>query len=172
MDEITGYVERITYCSEESGFTVVRVQEKRKRELSTVVGSLSGLKPRESFRTTGRWMENPRFGRQFRVATYRTVVPATVLGIEKYPASGLIKGIGPAMARRIGQTFGTDTLEVIENRPEALSRVPGIGTKRIAGISRAWQEQKEIKEIMIFVQGYGVSAAFATGSSGTTAANR
>ena len=161
MDEITGYVERITYCSEESGFTVARVREKGKRELSTVVGSLSGLNPGESLRATGRWVEDPRFGRQFRVESYRTVAPATVRGIEKYLASGLIKGIGPAMAGRIVQTFGTDTLEVIDKTPQALSRVPGIGAKRIAGISRAWQEQKEVKEIMIFLQGHGVSAAFA-----------
>ncbi|HUW65717.1 MAG TPA: ATP-dependent RecD-like DNA helicase [Spirochaetia bacterium] len=160
MEEMSGYVERITYCNEENSYTVARVQEKGKRELTTVVGNLAGLNSGELLRATGKWVQNPKFGRQFQVETYQTLVPATVNGIEKYLASGLIKGIGPAMAKRIVQAFGPDTLEVIEKTPEKLSRVGGLGARRIADISRAWQEQRDIKDIMIFLQGHGVSAGY------------
>ena len=160
MDEIFGYVERITYCNEENSFTVARLQEKGRKELTTIVGNLAGLNPGESLRASGKWVTSPKFGRQFQVETYRTLVPATVNGIEKYLGSGLIKGIGPALAKRIARSFGLDTLEVIEKTPEKLCQVEGIGRKRIAVIAAAWQEQKEIKDIMIFLQGHGVSAGF------------
>ncbi|MFZ5631354.1 MAG: ATP-dependent RecD-like DNA helicase [Bacillota bacterium] len=159
-ETIYGYVERITYCSEETGFVVARLQEKGKQGLTTIVGSLAGVSPGESLKASGKWVHNSKFGEQFQVEKYETVVPATVNGIEKYLGSGLIKGIGPVMARRIVKVFGLDTLEVIENRPQELSRVDGIGAKRIAVIAQAWQEQKEIKEIMIFLQGHGVSANY------------
>lgn len=160
MEEMSGYVERITYCNGENGYTVAQVREKGKKDLSTVVGNLAGLNPGELLRATGKWAISPKFGRQFQVETYLTLVPATVNGIEKYLASGLIKGIGPAMAKRIVAVFGPDTLDVIERSPQKLSQVAGIGAARIADISRAWQEQKNIKDIMIFLQGHGVSAGY------------
>lgn len=160
METIYGYLERITFHNEENNFVVARLKEKGKKDLTTVVGNLAGINPGESLKLSGRWVHNSKYGRQFLVERFETVVPATVNGIEKYLGSGLIKGIGPVMAKRIVKMFGLNTLEVIENNPEELSRVDGIGDKRIAMITKAWEEQKEIKEIMVFLQGHGVSAAY------------
>ncbi|MGA2467550.1 MAG: ATP-dependent RecD-like DNA helicase, partial [Thermodesulfobacteriota bacterium] len=160
MPTIYGLIERITYYNEENDFIVAKLQEKGKRELTTIVGNLSGINPGESLKLTGRWVHNKKFGEQFQVENYEITVPATVHGIKKYLGSGLIKGIGPIMAERIVKKFGLDTLDIIEKTPERLSEVDGIGPKRIAMITKAWEEQKEIKEIMIFLQGHGVSAAY------------
>lgn len=157
---IYGFLERITYYNEENDFVVARLQEKGKKELSTIVGNLSGINPGESLKLTGRWVHNKRFGEQFQVERFEVTVPATLHGIQKYLGSGLIKGIGPIMAERIVKKFGLDTLEIIEKTPERLSEVDGIGPKRIAMITKAWEAQKEIKEIMIFLQGHGVSATY------------
>jgi exodeoxyribonuclease V alpha subunit len=160
MTTIQGLLERITYCNEETDFVVAKLHEDGKRELTTIVGNLSGIKLGESLRLTGSWVHNRKFGEQFRVEKIEVTVPATLFGIQKYLGSGLIKGIGPVMAERIVKKFGLDTLEMIEKRPNRLSEVDGIGPKRIAMIRKAWEEQKEVKEIMIFLQGHGVSAAY------------
>ncbi len=161
METIYGCLERITYYNEETHFIVARLQEKGKKGLTTIVGNLAGLNPGEFLKLTGRWVHDKKFGLQFRVEQYETVVPATVNGIRKYLGSGLIKGIGPVMAQRIVKEFGLNTLDVIENSPAELARVEGIGPKRIAMITKAWEDQREIKEIMVFLQGHGVSAAHA-----------
>ena len=160
MPIIYGFLERITYHNEENDFVVAKLQEKGKRELTTIVGNLTAINPGESLKLTGRWVHNKKFGEQFQVETYQVTVPATVHGIRKYLGSGLIKGIGPIMAERIVKEFALDTLEVIEKTPERLSDVDGVGPKRIAMITKAWEEQKEIKEIMIFLQGHGVSVGY------------
>ena len=160
MPTIYGFLERITYYNEENDFMVAKLQEKGKKELTTIVGNLSGINPGESLKVTGRWVQNKKFGEQFQVENYEVTVPATVHGIMKYLGSGLIKGIGPIMAERIVKKFALDTLEVIERTPGRLSEVESIGPKRIAMITKAWEEQKEIREIMIFLQGQGVSAAY------------
>ncbi len=160
MVTITGVLERIVYQSEETGFVVARLQEKDKKELTTIVGNLATVNVGESLKITGRWIHNRRFGEQFQVEHYEVTVPATIYGIRKYLGSGLIKGIGPVMAERIVKQFGLDTLEVIEKTPERLSEVEGIGPKRIEMILNAWAEQKEIREIMVFLQGHGVSTGF------------
>jgi len=160
MPTIYGLIERITYHNEENDFVVAKLQEKGKRELTTIVGNLTAINPGESLKLSGRWVHNKKFGEQFQVENYEVTVPATVHGIRKYLGSGLIKGIGPIMAERIVKKFTLDTLEVNERTPERLSEVDGIGPKRIAMITRAWEEQKEIKEIMIFLQGHGVSATY------------
>ena len=160
MATISGILENITYLNEDTGFVVARVQEKEKRGLTTIVGNLSGIHPGESLRVTGKWVQNRRFGEQFQVETFEITVPATLHGIRKYLSSGLIKGIGPVMAGRVVDLFGLDTLEIIEKTPGRLSEVEGIGPKRIALITEAWKEQREIKDIMIFLQGHGVSAAY------------
>jgi len=161
VETIYGYLERITYYNEENHFVVARLQEQGKKGLTTIVGNLAGLNPGESLKLVGQWVHDKKFGFQFRVEQYETMVPATVNGIRKYLGSGLIKGIGPVTADRIVQEFGLDTLEVIEKTPEKLSRVEGIGPKRIAMITEAWEGQKEIKEIMVFLQSHGVSASHA-----------
>ena len=160
MSIIHGLLERISYHNEENDFVVAKLREKDKKELTTIVGNLSGINPGESLKLTGNWVNNKKFGEQFQVETFEVTIPATLLGIQKYLASGLIKGIGPIMSERIVEKFGLHTLEVIEKKPERLSEVEGIGPKRISMIRKTWEEQKEIKEIMIFLQGHGVSAAY------------
>ncbi|MBB1244456.1 ATP-dependent RecD-like DNA helicase [Streptomyces durbertensis] len=162
---LEGVLERITYANEESGYTVARVAPARSREsggeLLTVVGSLLGAQPGESLRMEGRWGSHPQYGRQFTVENYTTVLPATVQGIRRYLGSGLIKGIGPRIADRIVEHFGTATLDVIEEDVRRLVEVPGLGPKRTEMIAAAWQEQKAIKEVMVFLQGVGVSTSIA-----------
>ncbi|MCX4508963.1 ATP-dependent RecD-like DNA helicase [Streptomyces sp. NBC_01619] len=155
-------LERITYANEENGYTVARVDTGRGGgELLTVVGSLLGAQPGESLRMEGRWGSHPQYGKQFTVENYTTVLPATVQGIRRYLGSGLIKGIGPRIAERIVDHFGADTLDVIEQEPKKLIEVPGLGPKRTKMIGAAWEEQKAIKEVMVFLQGVGVSTSIA-----------
>ncbi|MFF4853077.1 ATP-dependent RecD-like DNA helicase [Streptomyces sp. NPDC001194] len=159
---VEGVLERITYANEESGYTVARVDTGRgSGDLLTVVGSLLGAQPGESLRMEGRWGSHPQYGKQFTVENYRTVLPATIQGIRRYLGSGLIKGIGPKIADRIVEHFGTDTLDVIEEAPKRLIEVPGLGPKRTKLIGAAWEEQKAIKEVMVFLQGVGVSTSIA-----------
>ena len=158
---LEGVLERITYANEENGYTVARVDTGRGGDLLTVVGSLLGAQPGESLRMEGRWGSHPQYGRQFTVENYTTVLPATVQGIRRYLGSGLIKGIGPRIAERIVDHFGIDTLDVIEKEPKRLIEVPGLGPKRTRLIGAAWEEQKAIKEVMVFLQGVGVSTSIA-----------
>ncbi|WP_433856382.1 SF1B family DNA helicase RecD2 [Streptomyces kronopolitis] len=159
---VEGVLERITYANEESGYTVARVDTGRGAgDLLTVVGALLGAQPGESLRMEGRWGSHPQYGKQFTVENYTTVLPATIQGIRRYLGSGLIKGIGPRLADRIVEHFGTDTLDVIETEPARLVEVPGLGPKRTKLIGAAWEEQKAIKEVMIFLQGVGVSTSIA-----------
>ncbi|MCX4801420.1 ATP-dependent RecD-like DNA helicase [Streptomyces sp. NPDC058682] len=159
---VDGVLERITYANEENGYTVARVDTGRgSGDLLTVVGSLLGAQPGESLRMEGRWGSHPQYGKQFTVENYRTVLPATIQGIRRYLGSGLIKGIGPKIADRIVEHFGTDTLDVIEGEPKRLIEVPGLGPKRTKLIGAAWEEQKAIKEVMVFLQGVGVSTSIA-----------
>ncbi|GAA0922490.1 ATP-dependent RecD-like DNA helicase [Virgisporangium aurantiacum] len=154
-------LERLTYVNEETGYTVARVATGRGSDLLTVVGALLGAQPGESLRMRGWWSSHPQYGRQFEVASYTTVLPATIQGIRRYLGSGLIKGIGPVFAERIVAHFGVDTLQVIEEEPGRLVEVAGLGPKRTAKINAAWQEQKAIKEVMVFLQGVGVSTSIA-----------
>ncbi|MEU1074874.1 MULTISPECIES: ATP-dependent RecD-like DNA helicase [unclassified Streptomyces] len=159
---LEGVLERITYANEENGYTVARVDTGRGGgDLLTVVGSLLGAQPGESLRMEGRWGSHPQYGKQFTVENYTTVLPATIQGIRRYLGSGLIKGIGPRIADRIVEHFGTDTLDIIEQQPQRLVEVPGLGPKRTKLIGAAWEEQKAIKEVMVFLQGVGVSTSIA-----------
>ena len=155
-------LERVTYANEETGYTIARVATERTgADLLTVVGPLLGAQVGESLRLSGRWTSHPRYGRQFEVRSYSTVLPATIQGIQRYLGSGLIKGIGPVMAERMVAHFGTDILRVIEEEPERLIDVPGVGPKRTRLVAGAWEEQKAIKEVMVFLQGVGVSTSLA-----------
>jgi exodeoxyribonuclease V alpha subunit len=155
-------LERVTFANEETGYTIARVATERGGpDLLTVVGPLLGAQIGESLRMTGRWTSHPRYGRQFEVWSYSTVLPATIAGIQRYLGSGLIKGIGPVMAERMVAHFGTDILRVIEEEPERLVEVPGVGPKRTKLVADAWEEQKAIKEVMVFLQGVGVSTSLA-----------
>ncbi|MER7671846.1 ATP-dependent RecD-like DNA helicase [Kitasatospora sp. NPDC096128] len=162
LAQVEGVLERITYANEETGYTVARVDTGRGgNDLLTVVGALLGAQVGESLRLHGRWGSHPQYGRQFTVENYTTVLPATIQGIQRYLGSGLIKGIGPRFAERIVERFGVDTLEVIEKEPGRLIEVPGLGPKRTKKIAAAWEEQKAIKEVMVFLQGVGVSTSLA-----------
>ncbi len=161
MEELFGYVDRITYQNGENGFTVAQIQEPRKNELTCVVGTMPALLPGETVSAKGAWKVNPQHGRQFEVNDYSLDSPADVIGIQKYLASGMVKGIGPAYAERIVKKYGAETLNVIDTSPESLSDIPGIGKKRIERIKECWQEQKSIREVMVFLQNVGVSPAYA-----------
>ncbi|MGY1823225.1 SF1B family DNA helicase RecD2 [Geodermatophilus sp. SYSU D00079] len=154
-------LERITYANAQTGYTVARVDTGRGGDLVTVVGSLLGAQPGETLRLHGRWGAHPQYGRQFQVEDYTTVLPATVQGIRRYLGSGLVKGIGPRLATRIVDHFGVDALRVIEEEPGRLAEVPSLGPKRTRLITAAWEEQRAIKEVMVFLQGVGVSTSLA-----------
>jgi exodeoxyribonuclease V alpha subunit len=158
---LEGVLERVVFSNEENAWSVVRLQVPGYRDLVTAVGNLLSVRPGENLRLSGSWINDPKYGRQFRVASYATVTPGTLVGIEKYLGSGLIRGIGKVMASRMVAAFGLETLDVIENRPERLTEVEGIGPKRRKEIVRAWEEQREIKEVMIFLQSHGVSTHYA-----------
>ncbi|HEX2165000.1 MAG TPA: helix-hairpin-helix domain-containing protein, partial [Thermoanaerobaculia bacterium] len=158
---LDGTLDRVVFQSEDDAWSVVKIAPAGGGETVTAVGKLLGVQPGESLRLEGAWEEDRRFGRQFRVASYRTVAPATLGGIEKYLGSGLIPGIGKGMAKRLVEAFGMETLDVVERQPERLAEVPGIGPKRRAEILRAWTEQREIKEVMVFLQSHGVSTSHA-----------
>ncbi|MBW1710210.1 MAG: ATP-dependent RecD-like DNA helicase [Deltaproteobacteria bacterium] len=161
LTDLEGQTERITYVNEENGFTIAKVKVKGRQDLVTVVGNMLPLTPGEIIKMTGEWDYHPKFGEQFKIAQYTIVIPATVDGIKKYLGSGLIRGIGSVMAGRIVEKFGQRTLEIIEKDFEKLAQVEGIGQKRMAMIARAWEEQKEIRDVMLFLQSHGVSASYA-----------
>lgn len=162
LTDLSGQIERITYTNEDNGFTIARVKVYGQRDLVTIVGNLMAPTPGEILKMKGEWTNHPKFGEQFKVVEYQTKVPATVYGIQKYLGSGLIKGLGPVMAKRIVKKFGKETLDVIENEMHKLAHVEGIGKKRIAMIKNAWEEQKEIRDVMIFLQAHSVSSGYAT----------
>jgi len=172
MDDLTGSVERITYYNPENGYTVLRLRpEKVSRRqqlpgqnqegLVTVVGNLPEVSPGEHLRLGGRWNTHPKHGQQFQAEVCEQTLPASIAGIESYLGSGMIKGIGPVLAGRITSRFKEQTFEIIEASPERLLEVPGIGMDRLGKINTAWQEQKQVKEIMIFLHGHGVSTNLA-----------
>ncbi|MFK7936860.1 MAG: ATP-dependent RecD-like DNA helicase [Saprospiraceae bacterium] len=161
MDEIFGYIERITFQNADNGWTVARMQEKGKRELTTIVGTLTSIQVGETVRCKGVWKNDLTYGYQFSVEEYRVEQPSTIHGIKKYLGSGMIKGIGNKFAERIVDYHGLDTLDVIDTKPEALLEVDGIGKKRLEKISSCWAEQKSIREVMVFLQGFGISPTYA-----------
>ena len=168
MDTLSGTVERVTYYNPENGYSVLRLHAERGRPISmnreglvTVVGNLPELSPGEHLQLGGRWVNHPRHGQQFVVESCERLLPATQAGIRRYLGSGLVRGIGPRLAERIVAHFGMDTLEVIEGHPELLEQVADIGPKRSRAIARAWQEQKQVKEIMLFLHARAVSTNLA-----------
>ena len=162
LADLEGQIERITYTNEGNGFTIARLKVYGRPDLITVVGNLMAPTPGEILKLKGEWTNHPKYGEQFKIVQYKTTVPATIHGIQKYLGSGLIKGIGPVMAKRIVKTFGEQTLDIIEYEIDKLEQVAGIGRKRIKMIRKAWDDQKEIRDVMLFLQGHGVSSGYAT----------
>ncbi len=158
---LEGVVERVTFTNEENGWSVVRLAVSGSPGAATVVGNLAGIQPGEALRLSGQWRTDPKYGEQFRAESFHLVQPATLTGIEKYLGSGMVRGLGRVMAERLVGHFGLETLEVIERQPERLAEVEGIGPKRTESIRSAWAEQREIREVMLFLQSHGVSPHFA-----------
>ncbi len=161
MPTLEGAVERITFHNEENGYTVARLVPDGKDYEVTVIGNMLGVQVGEHVRLEGEWTVHGQYGRQFKVERYASVLPATAAGIEKYLGSGLVKGVGPVTAKRIVRKFGADTLAVIDETPERLHEVLGVGPKRVTLIKSAWHEQRQIREVMVFLQSHGVSPALA-----------
>jgi len=158
-ETIKGELERIVFLNEENYYTIARLRMD-KQEV-TIVGNLFSVNIGETLQLTGEWTQHKKFGYQFKVETFLTLAPSTINGIEKYLGSGLIKGIGPVMANRLITRFGETTLDIMEKDIEALRKVKGIGKKRAEMISLAWQDQRELRDVMIFLQGHQVSPAYA-----------
>jgi exodeoxyribonuclease V alpha subunit len=159
--ELKGQIERITFCNEDNGFTIAQLRVRGQRHLVTIVGHLVVPKPGERLRLRGEWSLHPKYGEQFKFSEHESLFPATVPGMEKYLASGFIKGVGPVMAERIVERFAAETFEILDSQIERLAEVPGIGPKRLAMICQAWEEQKQIRQVMLFLQDHGISTAFA-----------
>lgn len=161
LETVKGVVERITFHNDENGYTVAKLLPERSKTPITILGNFTNPVVGESLICRGTWSTHPQWGRQMQVSQYEVVRPATAQAIEKYLGSGMIKGIGPVMARRIVDAFGVDALDVIESQPEKLRTVDGVGEKRAEQIQQAWSDQSEVRNIMLFLQGHGVSPAYA-----------
>ncbi len=161
MQKLRCVVERVTYQNPENGYSVMKVKVKDYSDLVTLVGNLLEVPVGSVLLCEGEWKVDKRYGNQFVAQTWEEVMPATLYGIEKYLGSGLVKGIGPKYAQLIVSKFGLDTIEVIETDIQRLYEVPGIGKKRVEKIQESWEKQKDIKNVMLFLQGYGVSTAYA-----------
>lgn len=161
LETLQGIVERVTFHSEETGFCVLRVHVRDQRELVTVVGSVASVGPGEWLRCTGEWINDKTHGVQFKASSLDVMPPNTIVGMEKYLASGMVRGIGPHFAKRLIKAFGVEVFNVIEHQPEKLLTLDGIGKKRQQCITAAWQEQKSVRTIMTFLQSYGVGTSAA-----------
>ncbi len=156
VERISGSIERVTFHSEESGFCVLKTKVKGHRDLITVIGSAASITPGEYVECVGSWHNDKTHGLQFKSTLLKVVPPSTLEGIEKYLGSGMVKGIGPHFAKILIKAFGVDVFTVIEETPERLLTLPGIGKKRTDKVTAAWSEQKAIREIMVFLQSHGV----------------
>jgi len=159
--ELEGQIERITYCNEENHFTIAKLKVNGRKNPVTIIGNLFSVAPGEILKLNGSWNFHPKYGEQFKIISYETETPATEKGIERYLGSGLIKGIGTVMAKRLVAKFGDGTLNIIESDINRLKEVEGIGDKRIVMIKTAWAEQKDIRNVMLFLQSHEVSSGYA-----------
>jgi exodeoxyribonuclease V alpha subunit len=160
-EQLQGVIERLTFHSEETGYAIARLKVPREEELVTIVGNFANIQAGQTLALEGTWRSHPKYGDQFQVSRYHETKPATLTGLEKYLGSGLIKGVGPVTAKRIVAHFGLETLDIIETQIQRLIEVPGIAKKRVKMIQTAWESQKSIKEVMVFLQGHGVSTTYA-----------
>lgn len=154
-------VERVTYQNPENGYTILKCRVKDYADLVPVIGNLLDVNVGSVLLVEGNWKVDSKYGRQFVAESWEETLPATVYGMEKYLGSGLIKGVGPKFAKRIVQKFGVDTFTIIEDNVQLLIEVEGIGNKRVQMIAESWERQKEVKNVMLFLQDNGVSTSFA-----------
>ena len=161
LTELQGHIDRITFFNEENGYTIARMAVAGREEPVTVVGNLVAPEAGQFIRAVGEWTRHPKFGEQFRIVHFESILPLTAEGMETYLASGLIHGIGPVMASRIIKRFGIEAIDILEKTPERLLEVEGIGPAKLAEIKRAWLEQREIRTLIVFLQGHGVGSGYA-----------
>ncbi len=161
MEKLFGHIERIIFQNTETGYTILLLQIPGKKELVSLVGVMPMVRPGESIRCSGEWKQHLLHGEQFTVTECIIEAPSDVIGITRYLGSGLIKGVGPVYAARIVQKFGEETLSIIDQTPERLLEVEGLGEKRLESIRGCWSEQSAIREVMLFLQAQGVSPAYA-----------
>jgi exodeoxyribonuclease V alpha subunit len=161
-DTLSGIIERVTFHNPDTGFSVLRVQARGRRGLVTVVGNLPGAVAGEYVEADGAWVHDRDHGEQFKAERLQCTPPHTAAGIEKYLGSGLVKGIGPHFAKKIVAAFGERTLHVIDESPTFLKEIKGIGPRRIQRIRESWQEQKAVRDLMVFLQSHGVGTASAS----------
>ena len=158
---LRGTLERVVFHNEENGYTVMRMRVQSKADPVTVVGSMPSPQPGIGLTVTGVWVTDNRFGRQFKMESFETLLPATLEGIKHYLGSGLIKGVGKALAGRIVDAFGEDTFTVLDDDPDRLTRVKGITPRLVSDIKAAWAEHKGIRDLIMFLQPHGVSTSYA-----------
>jgi exodeoxyribonuclease V alpha subunit len=160
-EDLSGYVDAIVFAQPENGFTVARLKEPKKKDLSVIVGYLPGLQAGENVVCKGVWKNHPSHGRQFEVTEYTVESPSDILGIQKYLESGLVKGIGPVYAKKIVDRFGSETLDVIDKTPHRLYEIEGLGKKKVRQLKESWDEQRSIREVMVFLRAHGASPGYA-----------
>ncbi|MBL9136557.1 MAG: ATP-dependent RecD-like DNA helicase [Verrucomicrobiales bacterium] len=158
-ESLAGLIERVTFHNEDSGFAVLKVKVKGYRDLVSVVGTLATVSPGEWLHAEGRWVQDREFGQQFRAEILTSTAPTTPEGIEKYLGSGMVKGIGPVYARKLVERFGAGIFDVIEQESARLEQIDGIGPTRRRRIKDAWNDQKVVREIMVFLHSHGVSTS-------------
>ena len=156
-----GSIERVTYHNPENGYTIARLAVEGELDLVTIVGAIASIQEGESVEVEGEWANHPKYGKQFIVENYKPVYPSTLEGIQKYLGSGLIKGVGAVSARRIVAHFGAETLDIIDADPQRLAEVPRLGKKRVELIAEAWGDQRQIKDVMVFLQSHGITTGYA-----------
>ena len=160
-EQVAGCIDSVVYTNEEGGFTVARLKEPRKKDLTIIVGMLPAVQPGETVLCKGTWKVHPSYGRQFEVSEYTVERPSDVMGIQKYLESGVIKGIGPSYAEKIVSRFGLQTLDILDKTPDRLKEIEGLGKKKLEGIKASWKAQQSVRNVMLFLRTYGVSPAFA-----------
>lgn len=158
---VKGFIDRITYHNPENGYTIARLAVEGQREKVTIVGAIASIQEGENIEVEGVWANHPKYGKQLKIENYKPIYPSTLEGIQKYLGSGLIKGVGPVSAKRIVAHFGTETLDIIDADPQRLTEVPKLGQKRVELIAEAWGEQRQIKDVMVFLQSHGITTGYA-----------
>ncbi len=156
-----GFIDRLTYHNPENGYTIARLAVEGQRERIAIVGTLASIQVGENVEVEGVWANHPKYGKQLKVEHYKAVYPSTLEGMQKYLGSGLIKGIGPRSAKRIVEHFGEETLDIIDEDPQRLAEVPKLGKKKVELIAEAWDEQRQIKDVMVFLQSHGITTGYA-----------
>ena len=162
LENISGFIERITYHNPDNGYAVLKAKVKGQRDLITITGNVPCIFVGEQILASGSWNNNLKHGLQFKAEFLRSLRPNTLFGIEKYLGSGLIRGIGQHFAKKLVDAFGESVFDIIELNPERLREVAGIGSIRVKQITKSWDEQKIVREIMVFLQSHGVSTTKAT----------